>query len=183
MRFHIRKRNIYLYYCISNVLIHRTHPYFCILPYLYHVTASLRIRHATQAAKPERTGEPLRAVLFDAERSRDLSASKRMGNFAPRTSARQHVVSPIRVTNKLHGRVQVSEMTRKGFPAYRRGCLPFSQHVVHEVHHVASSNRATVVNELPASVPLGRRVRLQFSYSLTLFFQSLRSTFHDFTFE
>ena len=23
----------------------------CILPYLYHVTASLRIRHATQAAK------------------------------------------------------------------------------------------------------------------------------------
>ena len=50
----------------------------CILPYLYHVTASLRIRHATQAAKPERIGVPLRAILFDAERSRDISASKRM---------------------------------------------------------------------------------------------------------
>ena len=72
--------------------------------------------------------------------------------------SRQHVVSPIRVTDKL----QVSEMTRKGFPAYRRACLPFSQHVVHEVHHVASSNRDTVVNELPVFVPLGRRVRLQF---------------------
>ena len=76
--------------------------------------------------------------------------------------SRQHVVSPILVTNKLHGRVQVSEMTRKRFPAYRRACLPFSQHVVHEVHHVASSNRDTVLNELPAFVPLGRRVRLQF---------------------
>ena len=32
--------------------------------------------------------------------------------------SRQHVVSPIRVTDKLHGRVQVSEMTRKGSPAY-----------------------------------------------------------------
>ena len=74
--------NIYiLINCIVFVLLHRTHPFHCILPHLYHVTASLRIRHATQAAKPERIGVPLRAILFDAERSRDLSASKRMGLF------------------------------------------------------------------------------------------------------
>ena len=51
------------------------------------MTASLRIRHATQAAKPGRSGEPLRAVLFEAETSLDLSASKRMGNFARNINA------------------------------------------------------------------------------------------------
>ena len=85
--------------------------------------------------------------------------------------SRQHVVSLIRVTDKLHGRVQVSEMTRKGFPAYRRACLPFSQHVVHEVHHVASSNRDTVVNELPAFLPGVVGSAFSFSNSSrTLFF-------------
>ena len=83
LRFHIRQRNIYLYILYFKCFTHIELAIRCIMIYVYHVTASLRIRHATQAVKPGRSGESLRAVLFDAERS----VPKRMGNFAPRASA------------------------------------------------------------------------------------------------
>ena len=80
--FHTQKNYIIskeLYTLFLRHFLHRNHPslYFAILVSRdrHIMTTPLCKRHAPHEERSERFGQPLRSVLFNAERSRDLSTS------------------------------------------------------------------------------------------------------------
>ena len=63
-----------------------------------------------------------------------------------------YVVSPGDVTDQLHGQVHGTELSCKRLPSRWIG-LSLTQHIIHEIHHVTSGNRHTLVDQFAASGP------------------------------
>ena len=109
---------------------------------MFHLTAS-----TSEGCPTERS-----SCATTRARSSRYSTTKTWSGCRRRRRRLTYVVSTGDVTDQLHGQVHGTELSCERLPSRWIG-LSLTQQIIHEIHHVTSGNRHTLVDEFAASGP------------------------------